>query len=80
MAARAKADQTKSTAGRASRRSTSAAKKPGAAELRRERDLLAKKLKAAETRIAELEKLQEEAVNRIDWVIDSLQNALSESR
>lgn len=35
-------------------------------------------LKDARARIAELEKLNEEAVNRIDWVIDSLQTVLAE--
>lgn len=35
-------------------------------------------LKDAKARIAELEKLNEEAVNRIDWVIDSLQTVLAE--
>lgn len=39
---------------------------------------LEQELAAARRRIAELEAMHEDAVNRIDWVIDSLQTLLSE--
>lgn len=42
------------------------------AEVRRQRDEARQALAAAEHRIAELESRNEQAVNRIDWVIDSL--------
>jgi hypothetical protein len=42
--------------------------------LRKERDQVAKDLKAAKARIATLEDAQTQAINRIDWVIDSLHN------
>ena len=54
------------------------AKKSAASQLRVERDLLKTKLAAAEARIDELQSQHEEAINRIDWVIDSLQSALAE--
>ena len=44
--------------------------------LERERDRLKTQLAEAETRIARLEESRAEAVNRIDWVIDSLHNVL----
>jgi len=44
--------------------------------LERERDRLKAQLKEAEARIARLEESRTEAVNRIDWVIDSLHNVL----
>lgn len=40
----------------------------------RERDQARRALAAAEARIAELERVQDQVVNRIDWVIDSLHN------
>lgn len=39
-----------------------------------ERDRLASELQSARLRIAELERLHDLAVNRIDWVLDSLHN------
>lgn len=47
-------------------------------QLQAERDQLKSDLKAAKARIAELEAQQTEAVNRIDWVIDSLHNILED--
>ncbi|MEQ8825866.1 MAG: DUF4164 family protein [Filomicrobium sp.] len=47
-------------------------------QLQGERDQLKADLKAAETRIKELEAQQSDAVNRIDWVIDSLHNILDD--
>jgi hypothetical protein len=44
--------------------------------LERERDRLKTQLAEAEARIARLEESRAEAVNRIDWVIDSLHNVL----
>lgn len=46
--------------------------------LQGERDGLQEELKTARARIAELEALQKDAVNRIDWVIDSLHNLVEE--
>lgn len=40
--------------------------------LENERDALKAQLAAAQERITELEQAHEQAVNRIDWVIDSL--------
>ena len=71
MAARAKADQTKSTAGQASRRSTSAAKTPGAAELRRERDLAGALENAAAALIATLDFEQV-----LDRILDQVQRVV----
>jgi len=45
-------------------------------ELERERLELRAKLAAAEARIAALESQRVDALNRIDWVIDSIQNVL----
>jgi predicted RNase H-like nuclease (RuvC/YqgF family) len=47
-------------------------------ELKRERDELAAKLEAAANEIATLDKSRIEAINRIDWVLDSLQTVLQE--
>lgn len=44
--------------------------------LERERDRLKNQLKEAEERIKRLEDSRTEAVNRIDWVIDSLHTVL----
>jgi hypothetical protein len=41
----------------------------------RERDNLRSELAAAQARIVALEKIRDEAANRINWVIDSLQNS-----
>jgi uncharacterized coiled-coil DUF342 family protein len=40
--------------------------------LEAERDQLRAELEAARARIAELERVREQVLNRIDWVIDSL--------
>jgi uncharacterized spore protein YtfJ len=80
MAARAKAKQSKSSSSGARRTASTTAKKPTAAALLRERDALIRQLKAAEHRISELEEINKEAVNRIDWVIDSLQSVMAENR
>ena len=42
-------------------------------QLRAERAALVAELEAAKQRIAALETARAEAINRIDWVIDSLQ-------
>lgn len=47
--------------------------------LKEERDELRGELMAAKQRIAELQAINEDAVNRIDWVLDSL-HSLLESR
>ena len=47
--------------------------------LKRERDDLRTELTAAKQRISELEALNENAVNRIDWVLDSLHTLLEKS-
>lgn len=44
--------------------------------LKKERDDLRGELMAAKQRIGELEALNEEAVNRIEWVLDSLHTLL----
>jgi chromosome segregation ATPase len=44
------------------------------AELKRERDALAQELTAARQLITALEAARTQAVNRIDWVLDSLQS------
>lgn len=44
--------------------------------LERERDRLKAQLAEANGRVAQLEQRRAEAVNRIDWVIDSLHNVL----
>ena len=44
--------------------------------LERERDQLRAKLVAAEAAISKLQQARDEAVNRIDWAIDSLHNLL----
>ena len=47
-------------------------------DLKRERDVLAAELAAAKAEIARLEVARQEAVNRIDWVINNLNSALQE--
>ena len=47
---------------------------PAAAEQQAEIARLIDELKGARARIAELEQKHAEIVNRIDWIIDSLQN------
>ena len=78
MAARAKTKQSKAPAKAASSRTKRAAsasaksptsKKPTVAQLQRERDALAKRLAEAEQRIAELESANDQAINRINWVV-----------
>ena len=52
-------------------------KSPGRTkQLERECDRLKEQLAEAHERIARLEQSRAEAVNRIDWVIDSLHNVL----
>jgi predicted RNase H-like nuclease (RuvC/YqgF family) len=46
--------------------------------LKDERAALKEQLKVARARVKELEAAQTDAVNRIDWVIDSLHNLLEE--
>jgi DNA repair exonuclease SbcCD ATPase subunit len=46
--------------------------------LRIERDTLTKELEAARGQISELESAQTDAINRIDWVIDSLHNLMEQ--
>ena len=46
------------------------------AALERERDALRAELEAARQRIAALEAQRNQAVDRIDWVIDSLQHVI----
>jgi Tfp pilus assembly protein FimV len=46
--------------------------------LEAERDRLQAELKAAQTRIADLERTREQVVNRIDWVIDSLHSLIEQ--
>lgn len=47
--------------------------------LERERDGLKSELETARARIRTLEDARAQAVNRIDWVIDSLQNVLDKT-
>ena len=46
--------------------------------LRAERNDLRAELAAAKQRISQLEAINEEAVNRIDWVLDSLHSLLEQ--
>lgn len=46
--------------------------------LKSERDDLKTELTAAKQRISELEAINEDAVNRIDWVLDSLHSLVEE--
>ena len=78
MTARTKKKTAKKKTTRTRTTAAPAAKKSAASQLRTERDSLKAKLAAAEARIAELQSQHEEAINRIDWVIDSLQSALAE--
>jgi len=48
--------------------------------LRAERDAIAGELEEAKLRIAELEAAQAEAINRIDWVIDSLHTVIEDGK
>ena len=59
----------------------------GASQAANEHEMLAEQnaalreeLENAKARIAQLEALHEDVVNRIDWVIDSLQTALEDKR
>lgn len=49
------------------------------ASLKRERDALAAELAAAKTEIATLDAARKSAVDRIDWVIDSLNTVLQDN-
>lgn len=44
--------------------------------MERERDALRSELAAAQARIVDLDKARTQALNRMEWVIDSLQNVL----
>lgn len=79
----------KRPAGRSTSRVASAAAKPRAASgaaapasagdvdaLRMQVAELERQLKAAQGRVADLEQLRAQALNRIDWAIDSLHNVL----
>ena len=59
-----------------SRSKTSNGKASSLEDLERERLELRAKLAAADARIAALESQRVDALNRIDWVIDSIQNVL----
>ena len=48
------------------------------AELKRERDALAAELAAAKSQIATLDAARKTAIDRIDWVIDSLTTVLQD--
>jgi len=48
--------------------------------LKKERDNLRAELSAAKQRITDLEAINENAVNRIDWVLDSLHTLLENSQ
>ena len=48
----------------------------GSRRLERERDQLKAQLAEAQATIAKLEQARDEAVNRIDWAINSLHNVL----
>jgi predicted nucleic acid-binding Zn-ribbon protein len=56
-----------------------AAEQETLASVRAERDRLRMELEAARARIAGLEQRQREVLNRIDWIVDSL-NSLMEGR
>ena len=63
--------------GRSVRVETKSSSTAGRVEaLERERDQLRAKLAAAEAAISKLQQARDEAVNRIDWAIDSLHNLL----
>ena len=47
-------------------------------DLKRERDSLAAELVAAKAQVAELDTARRAAIDRIDWVIDSLQGVLGD--
>ncbi len=85
MAARQKAVSSKSGAAKPRRKSGAPAAKGqsagvAVADLRKERNLLRTQLQRAEGRVEELEELLEQALNQIDWAIDSLQTAISDDR
>jgi len=62
------------TAKASAKTSSNSAKRPLAKGLSEENARLKAELAAAEARIADLESKHAEAVNRIDWVLDSLHN------
>ena len=81
MAARSKSSEAKTVATSGRRKTAAAgarasvAKKPTLATVQKECDQLKDQLKVSEARVSELEGLLDEALNRIDWAIDSLQDA-----
>lgn len=58
------------------KRPTSAGLAEAVTALKREREQLKAELVEARARIAELEKARKDALDRIDWAIDSLHNVL----
>lgn len=65
----------RSAAGASDSATTAASRAPPAsriAELERERDRLMAELEAAKAKIKSLEQARDQALNHIDWVIDSL--------
>lgn len=64
--------------GAAAQKPTAAGAKSSATHLAAENAALKKQLAAAEAKIALLERQRDEALNRIAWVIDSI-NSLAES-
>ena len=81
------APRAKSATGKPSAKKSAASSKPTAAAkrsvangmfeaLERERDQLKEQLADAMAQIARLQEARDEAVNRIDWAIDSLHNVL----
>lgn len=48
--------------------------------LQSEKDALRKELAASKSRVKQLEEANTQAVNRIDWVIDSLHNLLEDQK
>ena len=77
--AQGKTGKPKRTAGRGARsagKATPDTKASGLASLERERDTLRAELEAARQRIGVLEAQRRQAIDRIDWVIDSLQHVV----
>lgn len=74
-----KAKQKAKPARQSARKATASSKRAGGGKvdtLERERDDLKAQLADAVARISKLEEARDEAVNRIDWAIDSLHNLL----
>jgi len=85
MAARAKTTTAKESATPMRRKAAAKApsvrpKKPTLAQIQEECKELQSRLEASEARVAELELLLEDTINRIEWAIDLLQNTTSDMR